>query len=99
MSKDLFIYRIIEDCWTKRRFRKRHEDFFEKNIQLILHEFMQLNEKILYKEETFVNRENSFKYNYKDRKDRYETLCIFCDTAWNVICQKILKENDFKRDR
>lgn len=93
----MFIYRIIERCWTKRRFRKRHEDFFEKNIQLVLHEFAKMQEEIVYKE--VFNYYRNWYYWKKILKPVKETLCYFADSVWNIICQKHLKDNDFKRDR
>lgn len=98
MKEDLFIYRIIEKSWYNRHFRQRHEVRFERNIQLVLHEFALMKEVIHYVEEEILNRSDSAtKENpYWKRIIRYTKICRFIDDAWNIICQKELKENDFK---
>lgn len=94
VMKDLFIYRIVENSWYNRHFRQRHEVRFERNIQKVLHEFAQMKEKIYYFEQ-IVN----VKYHFWENKSTaiFWRNCMFGDKAWNIICQKILKENDFKQ--
>jgi len=99
MKEDLFIYRIIEKSWYNRHFRQRHEVRFERNIQLVLHEFALMKETIHYFEKiedvkfefwkTFVRWQLTSKAVFVKK-------CIFGDKAWNIICQKTLTANDFK---
>jgi len=93
MKEDLFIYRIIEKSWYNRHFRQRHEVRFERNIQLVLHEFAQMKEVIHYFEKI-----EDVKFEFWEMKSKavFVKNCMFCDKAWNIICQKKLTANDFK---
>lgn len=94
---DLFIYRIMNKSWySHREFRTRHERFFERNIQLVLYEFADVWEKIWYKEEVLCHL---LPVKFPAWKREVHKRCMFTDSCGNIICSKILSDNDLKWKR